>query len=150
MDDQKALSIVSALANGVNPLSGEVFPADSPYQASDIVRALFVAARALERIAQPAQGASASPPAAPAQRDRARGAMPGNVGKPWTAEEDQRLLAEFQEGRKPAELARLLGRTLAGIEARLEKHGRLTPQQRQTTNRYPKPGVQAAPNAQTG
>ena len=51
MDDQKALSIVSALANGVNPLSGEVFPVDSPYQASDVVRALFAAARALERVA---------------------------------------------------------------------------------------------------
>jgi hypothetical protein len=146
MDDQKALSIVSALANGVNPLSGEVFPVDSPYQASDVVRALFAAARALERAVRlnTESGASAAP------RERARPAMPGNVGKPWSPEEDQRLLAEFQEGRKPAELARLLGRTLAGIEARLEKHGRLTPQQRQTTNRYTKAGAPATANSQTG
>jgi hypothetical protein len=149
MDDQKALSIVSALANGVNPLSGEVFPVDSPYQASEVVRALFAATRALERVGQLSQGASAAPGAA-APRERTRPAMPGNVGKPWSPEEDQRLLAEFQEGRKPAELARLLGRTLAGVEARLEKHGRLTPQQRQTTNRYTKPGAQATTNPQSG
>jgi hypothetical protein len=146
MDDQKALSIVSALANGVNPLSGEVFPLDSPYQASDVVRALFAAARALERAVRLNTESCAS--AAP--RERARPAMPGNVGKPWSPEEDQRLLAEFQEGRKPAELARLLGRTLAGIEARLERHGRLTPQQRQTTNRYTKAGAAATANSQTG
>ena len=46
MDDSKALGIVSALASGVNPFSGEVFPADSPYQSPDVVRALYAASRA--------------------------------------------------------------------------------------------------------
>ena len=40
MDEQKALNIVTALANGVNPQTGEVFPGDSPYQSAEIVRAL--------------------------------------------------------------------------------------------------------------
>jgi hypothetical protein len=131
MDDQKALSIVSALANGVNPLSGEVFPADSPYQSPDIVRALFVAVRALET------GSNAiSTPLRTPQPPRNRPDLPSNVGKPWTQEEDQRLLAEFDRGRSPRELAKSHGRTLAGVEARLEKHGRLQPQQRVTSNRY--------------
>jgi hypothetical protein len=129
MDDNKALSIVSALANGVNPLTGEVFDADSPYQAPEIVRALFVAARALG-------GAKGEP--APASPTRQRSQSLSNVGKPWTAEEDQRLLGEFDLGRTPRELANLHGRTLAGIEARLEKHGRIGPQQRETTNRFPR------------
>lgn len=46
MDEMKALAIVSTLANGVNPLTGEIFPADSPYQTVDVVRALFLASRA--------------------------------------------------------------------------------------------------------
>jgi len=122
MDDNKIIGIVSALANGVNPITGEIFPSSSPYQAPEIVRALHAAVRALQggREARPAQRADA----------------PGNVGKPWSKDEDQRLLAEFERGRSPAELAQLHGRTLAGIEARLEKHGRLTPQQRVTSNRY--------------
>src|SRR5262245_59280015 len=122
MDDNKLIGIVSALANGVNPITGEIFPANSPYQAPEIVRALHAAVRALEggREARPPQRADA----------------PGNVGKPWSKEEDQRLLAEFERGRSPSELAQVHGRTLAGIEARLEKHGRLTPQQRVTSNRY--------------
>lgn len=121
MDETKALNILSTLANGVNPLTGEVFPADSPYQAPDIVRALYVATRSL--------GARSSP-------KPARAGMPSNVGKPWTEEEDQRLLAEFDRGREPRALAAAHGRTLAGIEARLEKLGRISSQQRVTANRY--------------
>jgi|SoiMethySBSTD1v2_1073268.scaffolds.fasta_scaffold353408_2 hypothetical protein len=122
MDDSKATAIVSALANGVNPLTGEIFPASSPYQAPEIVRALHTAVRALE------SGRQSRPP----QRSEAL----GNVGKPWSKDEDQRLLAEFDRGRPLPELAQAHARTLAGIEARLEKHGRLTPQQRVTSNRY--------------
>jgi hypothetical protein len=130
MEDNKALGIVSALANGVNPLTGEVFDAESPYQSPEIVRALFVAARAL--------GGAKTGPAPNAQPTRQRPQSPNNVGKPWTSEEDQRLLTEFDRGCTPRELASQHGRTLAGIEARLEKHGRIGPQQRETSNRFPR------------
>lgn len=113
MDESKALTIVSALANGVNPSSGEVFAADSPYQAPDVIRALFRALQALESSVQ--------------RRTRARSDSFGNAGKPWSDEEDQRLLAEFDSGRPLAELASLHGRTHGGIQARLERHGRLLP-----------------------
>ena len=119
MDEAKASTIVSALANGVNPLTGEIFNADSPYQAPDVVRALYVSLRALESSGR--------------QRPRSRERMPGNAGKPWSDEEDKRLLDEFERGRPLAELAHLHERTLAGIQARLEKHGRL---QFQEASRY--------------
>lgn len=111
MDETRAIAIVSALADGVNPATGEVFPADSPYQSADIVRALYVARRALE--------------ARPGTRARNHGAP--NAGKPWTREQDQALLDAFDEGRSLRELAEALGRTIAGIEVRLVKHGRLAP-----------------------
>jgi hypothetical protein len=111
MDEQKALSVVSALANGINPLTGEVFPPDSPYQSSQIVRALYVAIRALEQSAR--------------RRTRPRAGIPDNAGKLWNEQEDQRLLAAFDEGGSLGELAQAHGRTQAGIQARLEKYGRL-------------------------
>ena len=109
MDETKALAIVSALADGVNPLTGEIFPTDSPYQNADVVRALVLASRALDTRSKP----------------RARATLPDNAGKPWTADEDQRLLAAFDRGGSLADLAQAHGRTAAGIQARLEKHGRL-------------------------
>jgi hypothetical protein len=109
MDETKALAIVSALADGVNPLTGEIFPTDSPYQNADVVRALVLASRALDT----------------RSKARARATLPDNAGKPWTADEDHRLLAAFDRGGSLADLARAHGRTVAGIQARLEKHGRL-------------------------
>lgn len=112
MDEAQALTIVAALADGINPLTGEVFPLDSPYQSPDIVRALFLARTALD-----AKG-----------RVRPRSGLPDNAGKPWNAEEDSRLLADFERGLSLVDLARSHARTAAGIQARLEKHGRLQPQ----------------------
>jgi hypothetical protein len=112
MDDNKALSIVSALANGVNPQTGEIFEIDSPYQAADVIRALYVAVRALEL----------------SNRSKARGTrgrMPANAGKPWAEQEDRELLEKFDTGASIAQLAQTHDRTLAGIQARLERHGRL-------------------------
>ena len=91
MDESKALSILSTLANGINPSTGEVFPPDSPYQQPEVVRALYVATRSLE-------GGNRSP--------KSRGSLPTNAGKPWTEEDDRRLLAEFDRGQSLQELAR--------------------------------------------
>lgn len=111
MDESKATAVLTALASGVNPQTGEVFPPESVYQSAEVVRALYVAIRALEPSLR--------------RRTRARGSVPANAGKPWSEEEDQALLAEFDEGRSIAELAEAHGRTQAGIQARLERHGRI-------------------------
>ena len=150
MDDQKALSIVSALANGVNPLSGEVFPVDSPYQASDVVRALFAAARALERVMDRRRR--------PRRRRRMRPLRENERAPDCRATSasrgvPRRISACLRNSSRAASRRsspRLLGRTLAGIEARLEKHGRLTPQQRQTVNRYPKAGSDGNASSRPG
>ena len=115
MDDNKALNIVSALANGVNPQTGEMFEVDSPYQAAEVIRALYVAVRALEL----------------SNRSKLRGnraRLPANAGKPWAEREDLELLEKFDAGLSVAELAQAHDRTLAGIQARLERHGRLSGQ----------------------
>jgi hypothetical protein len=115
MDDIKALTIVSALANGVNPQTGEVFDVESPYQSADVIRALYIAVRALETTTRTKLRPS-------------RNRLPSNAGKPWTENEDLELLEKFDEGVSVAELARAHDRTPAGIQARLERHGRLPAQ----------------------
>ena len=39
MNQAEALSVIRSLANGVDPESGEVFPAESAYQRAQTVRA---------------------------------------------------------------------------------------------------------------
>lgn len=131
MDDNKALVIVSALANGVNPQTGETFEADSPYQSADVIRALYLAVRALEM----------------SSRSKARGSrarLPANAGKPWTEKEDRELLERFDAGLSVAQLAQAHDRTLAGIQARLERHGRLQGQGVQWRGRAVNAATQAS------
>ena len=137
MDESKTVAILSALAHGVNPTTGEVFGPDSPYQHADVVRALFAALDRFRQFDTP-QTKDASKGDAPKASTVLGAEARSNVGKPWSEEEDRRLLEQFDLGRKPVEIARDLGRTKAGIEARLERHGRLSAAERTTANRYPR------------
>ena len=110
MEQAQALAVVRSLANGVDPESGEIFPAESPYQRPQIVRALYEAAAALERIER---------------FDRRRAQMPPKTGEPWTEEEDRKLLAAFDAGRALQELASQHERTMGAVRARLLKYGRI-------------------------
>ena len=111
MERSNALRIINALANGVHPATGEVFPADSPYQHPDTVRALFEAIRVLGT-AENSGG-------------RSDGDRPANTFARWTPEEEERLAAGFDAGRSSAELAKLHNRSRAAIEARLLKLGKI-------------------------
>lgn len=113
MEEARALTILTALAGGVNPLTGELFAVDSPYQSPDVIRALYCALRALETAGR--------------RRTRASGAN-SNAGKPWSDDEDRQLLSAFDNGLPLAELAQSHSRTRGGIQARLIRHGRLAPE----------------------
>jgi hypothetical protein len=112
MDQERALSILQALSAGTDPFTGEPFPAASIHQHPDVVRALFQAVRALEA-AVTAQKRHAARPAA------------GNSGKPWTKEEDDRLVAAFDKGGSIDDLAASHARSRLAIEARLARFGRV-------------------------
>lgn len=111
MDASQALAVVRSLANGIDPATGEVFPAESAYQRPDVVRALYEAAQALERHER---------------HDRRKAEMPAKTGEPWSEDEDRKLLAAFDSGRSLQELAAAHERTIAGVRARLLKYGRIT------------------------
>jgi hypothetical protein len=110
MNEIQALQIVRALADGVDPESGEAYPPQSPYQKPDTVRALFIAARVLERAAE---------------AEQRRKQLPANTGKPWSREEDERLASAFDVGRSASDLAREHQRTLKSIRLRLIGMGKL-------------------------
>ena len=111
MTPAQAKQIIEVLAGGIDPATGEVLPDDSPLSSPHVIRALFIAANALEMMA-----AKALRPAA---------AAPGKAGKSWTEEEDQRLLSAFDAGTPVAELVRAHERTTGAINSRLIRLGRL-------------------------
>jgi hypothetical protein len=142
MEREHTLRILNALAGGVHPATGEQFPADSPYQHPDTVRALVEAVRAVE-------GGRAPAPAAAVERKPATPPESG-AGSRWTTEEEERLAAAFDSGNTVGDLARMHNRTLAAIEARLLKLGKIDASALTVTLRYPaKPGAQPARQPQS-
>lgn len=112
MDKQVALQIIRALAQGIDPYTGESYPPESPYQHPDTVRALFHATEAL--------GAE--------RRPRATGSgAPINAGKPWTDEEDKSLAQLFDTGEHLGDIAKRHQRSRAAIQARLIRLGKIAP-----------------------
>jgi hypothetical protein len=115
MEQDRALSILKTLADGVDPATGEQFSADSPYQHPDIIRALLWAVHTLSGPAR-AQKQAAS---------RAESAAT-NTGKPWSEEEDAHLGKAFDAGKPIEQLAEEHKRSRLAIEARLVKLGKIS------------------------
>ena len=106
MDIVRAKEIVSALAEGIDPTTGEILPENSVYNKGDVVRALYTVLSELDK--------------KPAQKNERR---QDNAGKPWTDIEDEHLMDEFVSGAKISEIAKEHGRTYGAIESRLDYLG---------------------------
>ena len=109
---QGAIAIVEALVAGRHPRLGEPLPADHLCLEPGVNAALWCALGALDDVAL---------------RQERRARLPEKVGKPWLAEEDAELLRAYDAGELLSLIAARLGRTRAGIRARLERHGRHPP-----------------------
>jgi len=105
MELDNALEIVTLLADGIDPSTGEVFPDDSPYQHPQTVRALYTLIRAVEGQSSEAKS------------------RPKKAGTPWLSEEDQQLTEAFKKSTSVTQLARSHERTERAIEARLVRLG---------------------------
>lgn len=117
MQHTEARTILESLIQGRNPDSGERLPSDCVVHRSDVMRALLFGVGAIET--------------ADARLKR-RAQLPKNVGQDWTTKEVEQLRSEFAAKEPLATIADRHGRTLRAIEARLQKMGLITADQRTT------------------
>lgn len=128
MQQSRARQILQSPIQGIDPVTGEELSRETVLQHADVLRALLAGLSALEQTS------------ARAQR---RSQLPDNVGRAWTTEEESRLVAAFKKGDSPVAIAHQHGRTLRAIEARLEKLGLITAEERTTRGGFT--GVSDAP-----
>lgn len=104
----EAKSIVDALAGGVDPETGEILSELSIFNHPPIIRALFLASKALDTMVK---------------KERSYKSIPENAGKSWPDVEDSELLVEFKKGIPVKEIAAKHGRTQGSITSRLLRLG---------------------------
>jgi len=106
MELERAIEIVKKLADGIDPFSGKRFPSSSPYQQADTIRALHLALEGLKKL----------------KRSTSQKTGPG---RPWSEDEEQELLRQFDNKIDVEQIAKDHDRTKGAIWARLEKLGRI-------------------------
>ncbi len=106
MDVQYAKQLLEGLADGMNPLTGEVLSKNDVCNDPDVIRALHTILRQLDN-------------GKPSKK------LPENTGKPWTKENDEELCHRFDDGSSLKELSYAFKRTQGAITARLERLGKV-------------------------
>lgn len=118
MNKSEIVDVLSALASGVHPVSGEVFAEDSPYNEPRIIRALF---GSLELIQTPAHRL---PKKTQEEINREEG-RPLRSNMRWTEEEDRDLIDLMERGTLTSAIAEHFKRTQGAIHSRLQRQGLL-------------------------
>lgn len=100
MDINRVKEILSTLAEGVDPTTGEVLPDNSVCNKGEIVRAFYAVLNHLEE-------------------KKPKKNMPANAGKPWTKEDEDLLISLYHSGTPKRDICKTLQRTESGVAARL-------------------------------
>ncbi|KIM12930.1 MAG: hypothetical protein KU38_03165 [Sulfurovum sp. FS08-3] len=126
MDEEKSYSIINSLANGVHPVTGEIFEINSPYNHPDIIRALFFILNNKKQ----GKTYNIKKTLEQKQEENIQKGLPKNSGLPWSNELKSKLANQFKETKSISELAIIFERTTGSIIAELVKQGLVSPEER--------------------
>lgn len=114
MSPQQAKRVLDLLATGVDPETGEVLPHDHVLNSPSVIRALFLGGQALASVRIKTEKSNSPRP----------GAGP-KAGKPWSPEEERRLVEAFEKRASIDQMSEAHGRSKGGIAARLVRLGKI-------------------------
>ena len=109
MDIVRAGELIRIVADGINPFTGEVLPADSVCNQPDMIRVLHCILEELEK--------------RPAKAEKKP--LPENAGKPWDENDDGVLADMFDNGCSVKKMQEHFKRTRSAIAARLVHIGKI-------------------------
>lgn len=106
MNIDRAKEIISTLAEGVDPTTGEILAEDNVCNKGEIVRAFYTVLSALDKTKN--------------KKD-----LPENAGKRWTDEDDEKLCEMFDSDVSKKDICNTFKRTSTGIASRLVRLGKI-------------------------
>ena len=110
MDIERAKEILAILADGVNPITGEILPDDDSANQVEVVRALNAVLNSFGK---------------QKTKKGSRKDGPENAGKPWTKADEILLCHMFDQKRSKEDICTHLKRTEGSIAAKLVRLGKI-------------------------
>lgn len=117
MHKREVVEVLSSLASGAHPITGEIFEEDSPYNHPRVIRALFGSIELIE-----SRSGRLKKTLEEINREAGK---PLRTNMRWSEEEDRRLFELIEEGILTVEIASRFERTRGAIHSRLQGHGLL-------------------------
>lgn len=108
MDIERAKEFLGSLAEGIDPLTGEVLPKDHVCNQPEMIRALYCVLGELN-----------------GEKRKPKKTQPENAGRPWTPEDDAHLCKMFDEGATRREMCEYFKRSRGAIDSRLVRLGKI-------------------------
>ena len=108
MDIERARELILALAEGIDPITGEVLPPEHVCNNPEIIRAFYTAFNFIDSKSMPAEKKVKTYESA---------------GKRWTEDDDKLLKELYEKGVKISEIQKQFMRSRGSIQARLAKLG---------------------------
>lgn len=109
MDIERAKELLTALSDGVNPLTGEVLAESDSCNQVEIVRALNTVLRFVD-----------------SHSKKDNKSLPKNAGLPWSNEDEDALCRMYDAGCARKEMCDYFKRSTGAIAARLVKLGKIS------------------------
>ena len=120
MNQEKVISILEGLANGINPSTGEMLPEFSPYNEPEVIRALFHAINLIPKAKKPKKTIEQK------QQENLEKGLPKNYGLPWAESDVKRVISSYQDDIQVDVIALEFARKPSSIVGLLQKHGVIT------------------------
>jgi len=117
VNKSEVVGVLSALASGVHPVTGEAFSEKSAYNDPQVIRALY---GSLDLILNP--NSRSKKPLEEINREEGR---PLRSNMRWTEEEDDKLISLIKQGVLTSDIAEQFQRTKGAIHSRLRRQGLL-------------------------
>ena len=108
MNIEEATKILTTLADGINPITGEILPTEDSCNQVEVVRALNMVLRVLTT-----------------PREKTSKSTAENAGKPWSREDDEMLREMFHKNYSRKDICNYFGRSIGSITARLVRLGEI-------------------------
>ena len=121
MELNETRKIVKTLAQGVHPITGEVFPPGTPYNEPEVIRALFSILEFVKNTKTPRKTVEER------RQQNLEVGRPGNSGLPWTEDDRALVKSGFREGMSVENLAAKLERSRSAIVAEVIRQDLVPP-----------------------